>query len=163
MAEVNLDVAMESTSQEILEKAKSIVPSVQKKCVASDNVVLTVINTEVSTPHSYGIQVGKTLYFKNICGTVRITVSLKSGRYDSDTYGAYISVENDRDKTIYGTTPVATQSYQTYTFDISVKDNDYVYFKLFARTTGNTVYCNLITIGFDVEAFTEDDCITVVG
>lgn len=159
---LNTTTAKEDTSQEILGKVDSVAAQVQKKCIASDNTATTLINSAVTSQNdSPGKELAKIL-IKNLNGTVRVTASLKNA---DSTYKAFLYVVNELRESGGGNVSVTGSSYQTVTMDIVVTDGDVLSFCLatnFTASSTHQAYCNLLTIGYDSEELTENNCMIVV-
>lgn len=147
MAEVNLDVAMESTSQEILSNlqetslnvvglmnAGSTIP-----CSASNNVMLTVIGSEKVYTSDQTIAQYKV---NKMNGTLRMTASAKT----KDTYYGRFKISS----TSGGTKEFGfdQQSYSTKSVDITVADGDII--KITFERGFSTTYVNLLTLCADL-------------
>ena len=155
MKKLLADVAKGNDVQEVLKKVESVG---QKKCTASANVAITLINSAVSkvVGNSSTVYVGDSIakvYFKGITGTVRVTASLKNGN-SSTTSLRVANYDGDN----IGSASVSGTTYKTVTFDIRVTDGDFVFFVITSSNTsnGNPAYCKLLTLGFDVEEIAED-------
>ena len=145
-----IDVAMESTSQNILEKLNNVNASVARYMAkASNNVQYTLLNTEKSAKIEEVIATAKVV---GIFGTVRLTYTL---RCNANRSGG-ISVVKNGDTTIYSSSVNNQTTYKTITKDIQVVDGDVLEFKLVGASNAYNGYCNLITFSFDVEELNEN-------
>lgn len=143
------DVAGEKTAQEILkriEEVKEITPATYES-VASDEVLKTVISSEVSTTDSSYVDLSGTALISGFSGTVRFVVSIKTG--GDNGYNNACTVDIRKNGTSVGTlvSSTNTTSYETKTLDVAVSDGDYFtfYFKK-GNMMGSAVYINLLTV-----------------
>ena len=154
MAEVNIDVAKESTSQEILKKSQDIhmdvVGLINKDatltCTASDNILFTPLTSEKTINTMSTILIAQYKVTK-VSGTLRLTASAKE---------INSMIANSKQPSVYtdGATQNATlnfegiTSYTTKSADFTVKDGDVV--SIYAHADAVDVgYVNLVTISGD--------------
>lgn len=154
MAKVNLDIAMESTSQEILSKSQDIYMGVNGlinsgstvTCSASDNALLFPVTSEITAPN--GTTVTCCQYKVNkISGSLRVVASLK-GNGNNALSALYVYVNGGQVAKLIST---YSATYQTYTADITVADGDTIKITLVSENyIGATAYAKLVTICGDL-------------
>lgn len=146
MAEKNIDVAYESTSQEILSKIQQTSLNVTGllsagstlTCSASDDVLLTPLNTEIQTRDG---QIAPSCKVNKINGTLRIVMSAKNV-IGMGAGGVTVKDNNGNSYDIY---VVENTTYQTAYKDIPVSHGTVLTFYTYS-SNANTPYVNLITI-----------------
>lgn len=142
--------ALESTSQEILEKIESVEDvHTNYTYTASSTVLKTLISSEITSKKTSsnkavsGEGIAR-IHVLNGSGTLRISVSLKGA---STSYGAYLYVSyNGGTPAAYATSGTFKTSYATETLDIPVCKGDKLTFHLITQNASNAAYCNLLNV-----------------
>lgn len=154
MAEVNIDVAMQSTSEDILNKLGSI--AVEKLCVPSGDVLQTLHSSEETTTSTSFVELGSFIN-NNITGTVRFTASLKNNT--GGNYHTAFKVIKNNEETFSVST--ANREYTTMTLDVSLKPLDRISFGIHnTYATASIAYCNLVAVCGEFIALTDEDYFT---
>lgn len=155
MAEVNLDVAMESTSQEILKKVDqviSITPTTYTS-VGSNEVLKTIINSPTTITYN-GINIPETATISGFSGMVRIVVSMLAGTDSSGNGQCNINIK--KNGVIIHTLTTQSRSYVTQTADIAVVSGDILSFSgSHSQIMGYESSINLLTVCGTVSAETD--------
>lgn len=138
MAEKVLDVAMESTSQEI----KGMLSSAVLR--PSDTVGVYLVSGQVSVKGESLTAVSDEYMVNNCIGKVKCTCSAKSSSAGSSAY-VDLYVNGLRQKSLN----FSANSYATSTFDLSVNHGDILVVKLYGGSSTITAYCNLFALSFD--------------
>ena len=142
------DIAKESTSQEILSSLQETSMNVvglmnvdsTVTCTASDNILLTLISSEISTidVNASAITIG-TIKSNKVSGTVRLIVSAKSTdcgfSIDDGSFTDYITVTSEN-----------SSQYKTYSIEKQIVDGGTYTFRLSTDSIGGNGYINMATI-----------------
>lgn len=140
------DTGGSSTSGTVMAKENAALKNIdklyntvlKKQCVASDNVLHIVRDTETSSGAGTRKTVGKCLV-SSISGTIKVTASIKTGK--EYNFEFRVLKNGEEVKSMGGTSPA---TYTTVTSTIDVSEGDMLEFTMYCNMYSS--YCNLITI-----------------
>lgn len=149
MAQVNLDIAQESTSQQILEAVSGSSGGDRYIVSPSDDLIETIIDSEVSGKGSNSsgfttTNLGK-LQIVGFSGLIKITASVyRSGSSGSPVYITKEGVSIDAFEVSIN--PTGTSTYETVSKNIPVNDGDIINFSIKAYGSAIVYKCNSLTV-----------------
>ena len=129
---------------------KEVEKSSRKICKASNTVLATIINAETAGLNNAAIE--KRMLIVGFSGIVRLKYSIKGTYNTRNTVTIYKDNFYIKESSAVGAAVRVAQNEYTYTdyttayVDIPVKDGDILRFSYLSSLSGQSVYCNLLTV-----------------